>query len=44
MDICLVYECIGEVIGVPLPQLAAWACAGCFGLAGVLIVVFRRWG
>lgn len=43
MPVCEVYECFSEIIGIPLPQLAAWASISMLTLAAALTVVFRIW-
>jgi len=42
MNPCEIYECFGEILGVPLPQLAQMIAAGCFAVAIVLIGIFRN--
>lgn len=42
MPVCEIYECIGEIIGVSLPQLVAMAAVSMLTLAVALTVIFRR--
>lgn len=42
MPVCEIYECIGEIIGIPLPQLAAMAAVSMLTLAAALTIIFRK--